>query len=195
MIVHGHARHGRHRFALRSGDNRHYLARRHLHDVLRTQQYAVWNGEQAEVVRRLGGVHHAAAQKGHFTAVFGREVENLLQTMNGGTEAGDHQPARRADEQVLQPRPHRPFAFCIPGTVHVGRIRQQQQHPALAIFGQRVQIEQFIVGGRGIDFEIPGVDDDPERSGDGQRHRAHDGMRDVDELDGERTQFQPCRRA
>jgi hypothetical protein len=50
-----------------------------------------------------------------------------------------------------------------------------------------VQVEQLVVGGGGIDLEIAGVDDDAERRGDGQRHGADDGVRDVDELDLERA--------
>ena len=65
--------------------------------------------------------------------------------------------------------------------------RQQQQHAALAVVGQGVQVEQFVVGGSGVDLEIAGVDDDAERGGDGQRDRAHDRVGDVDELDLERA--------
>ena len=94
------------------------------------------------------------------------------------------------DEHVLQARPHGAFAFGVAGTIDVGRIRHQQQHAALAVVGQRVQIEQLVVGGRRIDFEIAGVDDHAERRGDGQRDAAHDGVRDVDEFDRERPQLQ-----
>ena len=142
-------------------------------------------------MRDLGGVGHAAAEECHFAAVLMREVQDLLEPVNGGAEAGDHQAARRAHEQVLQSRPHRAFAFGVAGTIDVGRIRQQQQHAALAVLGQRVQVEQQVVGGRRIDFEIAGMDDHAERRSDGQRHAAHERMGDVDELDRERPQLQP----
>ena len=76
----------------------------------------------------------------------------------------------RANEQILEPRPHRALAFGIPGPVDVRRIRQQQQYAALAVFGQRVQIEQLVVGRRGIHFEIAGVNDHAQRRRDRQRH-------------------------
>ena len=52
-----------------------------------------------------------------------------------------------------------------------------------------MQIEERVVCGSGIHFEVAGVDDDAQGSGDGQRHRAHNGVRNVDELDGERADF------
>ena len=119
-----------------------------------------------------------------------RQIENLLQAVNGGAEAGDHQSARRAHEQIFQARADGALALGVAGPVDVGRIRHQQQHAALAVLGQRVQIEQLVVGGRGVHLEIAGVNDDAERRGDGQRDAAHDGMRDVNELDRERPQRQ-----
>ena len=103
---------------------------------------------------------HAAAEERHLAPVLGGQIQNLLQAVNGGAEAGDHQPARGADEQILQARTHRALALGVAGPVHVGRIGHQQQHAALAVIGQRVQVEELVVGGRGIDFEIAGVNDD-----------------------------------
>ncbi len=128
--------------------------------------------EQSQVVRDLGDVQHAASEKRHFPSVFRGQIQNLLQAVDGGAEAGNHHAARSADEQVFETRTHRAFAFGVAGTVHVGRIRQQQKHAALAVFRQRVQVEKVIVGGRGIDFEVAGVNDNAQRSGDGQRHAS-----------------------
>ena len=44
----------------------------------------------------------------------------------------------------------------------IGRIGKQQQHAAAAVIGQRVQIEELVVGGRRVDLEIAGVDHDAE---------------------------------
>ncbi len=116
--------------------------------------------QQSQRVRDLGDVDHAAAEKRHFAAVLGGHIQNLLQPVNGGAEAGNHQPPLGAIENVFQPRPHGALAFGVAGTIHVGRIRHQQQHAALAVLGQGVQIEQLVVGGRRIHFEIAGVNDD-----------------------------------
>ncbi len=160
MIVDGDAGERGHGLALGAGGDRHQLAGRGLHDVLRTQQNAVGDREQAEVVRDLGGVVHAAAEERDLAAVLLREIQNLLQAVDRRAEAGDHQAARRAHEQIFQARADGAFAFGVAGAVDVGRIRHQQQHAALAVFGQSVEIEELVVGGRGVDFVIAGVDDD-----------------------------------
>ncbi len=145
-------------------------------------------------MRDLSDVEHAAAQKRDLAAVFRRNVQDLLQPVNGRAEAGNHQALLGAIEDVFETRADRAFAFRIAGAIDVGGIRHQQQYAALAVFGQRVQIEQLVVGGRRVHLEIAGVDDDAERRGDGQRHGADDGMRDVDELDAEGADFDFCAR-
>ena len=107
--------------------------------------------------------------------------------MNGRAEAGDDHAALGAAEDLFHARTHGALRFGVAGTVGVGGIREQQQHAALAVIGQRVQVEKFVVGGGGIDLEIAGVDDDAEGSRDGQGHGAHDRVRDVNELDLERA--------
>ena len=94
-----------------------------------------------------------------------------------------------AVEDVFEARPDGAFAFGVAGAVDVGRIGQQQQHAALAVVGERVQIEQLVIGGRRIDLEIAGMDDHAQRRRDGERDAAHDRMRDVDEFDSKRTEL------
>ena len=48
-----------------------------------------------EIVRDLGNVVHAAAEEGHFASVFGGEIQDLLQPVNGRAEAGDNQRGAR----------------------------------------------------------------------------------------------------
>ena len=53
-----------------------------------------------------------------------------------------------------------------------------------------MQVEKFVVGGRGIDFEIAGVDDDAERSVDGESHAIDQAVGYVDGMDGEGSGFE-----
>ncbi len=48
-----------------------------------------------------------------------------------------------------------------------------------------MQVEKFVVGGSGIDFEIASVNDDAERSVNGERDAIDQAVRDVDGMDGE----------
>ena len=80
------------------------------------------------------------------------------------------QPAFGAIENVLEARAHGALGIGIPRPVGIGRVRKQQQDAAFAVIGQRVQIEQLVVGGRGVDLEIARVNDHAERCCDRQRH-------------------------
>ena len=90
------------------------------------------------------------------------------------------------------------FEFCahgaltrgVAGALNVGGILKQGKNPVLAVFGEGMQIKELIVSGRGVNFEIAGMNHHAQRSGDGQRHRAHDGVRDVNELNFEGSYFQ-----
>ncbi len=142
VIVHGDARQRRHRLALRSGRDHHDLARIGLHDVLRAQQNAVGNAQQSERMRDLGDVVHAAAEERHFAPVLGGQIQDLLQAMDGRAEARDHQPPLGAIENFVQPGAHGAFALGVAGPIDIGGIGQQQQHAALAVVGEGVQVEQ-----------------------------------------------------
>src|SRR6202041_2339397 len=100
-------------------------------DVLRTQQNAVGKAQQYKGVRDFGDVVHAAAEERHFAAILGRHIQDLLEPVNGRTEAGDHQPPFSAVEDFVQTGADRAFALGVTGPVDVGGIGHQQQHAAL----------------------------------------------------------------
>ena len=133
-------------------------------------------------MRDFRGGHHAAPHERDLAAVFLREIQNLLEPVNGAAEASDDQAPRRADEQIFQARTDGSLAFGVAGAVDVGRIRHEQQHAFFAVGGEGVQIEQLVIGGRGIDLEIAGMNDHAERRGDGERDALDNRMRDVDEF-------------
>ena len=67
-------------------------------------------------------------------------MEELKQEMTSRRSARLNSSSRRG--------PHGALGFGVAGPVGIGRIRHQQQHAALAVIGEGVQIEQFVVGGR-----------------------------------------------
>ena len=185
MVIDGHARQRRHGFALGAGDEDGHFVGRQAHGILGAQQDAVGNIQQAERVRDLGHRHHASANHRHAAAEFLRQIEDQLDAVDGGTEAGDHYPALGAVENLFHARADGALALGEAGAVGVGGIGEQQQDAALAVVGEGVEIEQLVIGGSGVDLEIAGVNDHSERRGNGQGHGAHDGVRHVDELDFE----------
>ena len=111
--------------------------------------------QQSEGMRDLGDVQHAAPQERDLAAVFGGEIEDLLQAMNGRTETGDHQPPLGAIEDLFEARPHGALAFGVAGPIDVGRIRHQQQHAALAVFGQVCRSNSSLSVGVGSTLKSP----------------------------------------
>ena len=109
-------------------------------------------------------VDHAAADERDLAAVFLGEIEDQLDAVDRGAEAGDDQAVFGAAEDLFQARADGAFAFGVAGAVDVGGIGEQQQDAALAVVGEGVQVEELVVGGGGVDFEIAGVDDDAERA-------------------------------
>ena len=87
-------------------------------------------------------------------------------------------------------RAHGAFARRVALALDVGRILEQRQHAFFAVFGEGMQVEQPVVGGRGIDLEIAGVDDHAQRRVDRQRHAIHQAVRDLDGMDGERPDLE-----
>ena len=53
-----------------------------------------------------------------------------------------------------------------------------------------MQIEELVVGGRGIDFEIAGVNDDAERGVNGEGDAIDQAVRDLNGMDGERPDLE-----
>ena len=85
-------------------------------------------------MRNFGHVQHAAAEERYLAAILGRQVQNLLQPVNGTAEAGNYQAPLAPAEQILEARTNGSLALLISGPVDVRRIRQQQQHATLAVF-------------------------------------------------------------
>jgi hypothetical protein len=52
----------------------------------------------------------------------------------------------------------------------VGGILQQRQYPLFAVLGETVQVEEAVVGGRRVNFEVAGMQHDTERRVDGERN-------------------------
>src|SRR5262245_23460124 len=135
----------------------------------------------------LGDRDHAATDDGDALAVLLRQIEDELDAVDRGAEAGDHHTSLGAVEDLLHARADRALGIGIAGAIGIGGVGEQEQDAALAVFGERVEVEELVIGGSRIDLEVTSVDDYTERSGDGERDCADDRVRNVDELDLERA--------
>src|SRR5947209_10597588 len=108
--------------------------------------------------------------------------------MDRTAETGNDETALAACEEFLKPGANSALTLGVARPIHIRGVGKQEQYATLAVIGERVQIEEFVIGRRGIDLKVTGVDDDAKRGGDGQRDGTQDGVSDVDELDLERAQ-------
>ena len=75
-------------------------------------------------------------------------------------------------------------------TLDVGGILEEGEYAGFAVFGEGVQVEEMMVGGRGVDFEIAGVDDDSEWRVNGKGDAIDQAVRDADGMNGEDSGFE-----
>ena len=85
---------------------------------------------------------------------------------------------------------HRSFGGREARPVDVRGVGEERQHAAPAIVRQGVQVAHPLVGGRGIKLEVAGMDDGPQRRGQGQRTGFDGAMGEVDEFHMEGTNLE-----
>ena len=144
----------------------------------------------SEVFGDLGGILHRAADETNLAPVLARHVDGQLDAMNRRREAGDEQAPLGADKDFFKLAMHRAFAGRVALALDVGRILQERQHAFFAVLGKAVQIEQAVVGGRGIDLEIAGMQHHAERRVDGERHAIDQAVRHLQGMNRERADLE-----
>src|ERR1700733_538370 len=80
-------------------------------------------------------------------------------------------------ENLVKLAPHGALTGRVTFALDVGGILKQRQDALFAVFGENVQVEQMVVGRRGIDFEVAGVNDHAQRSMNRQRNAIHKAVR------------------
>ena len=195
VIVHRSAGERRHRLALRAADQHADLFRRKILHLAGMDQQALGNLDVAQILGDLRGIVHRAPDERHLAPVLPRHFHRQLDAMDGGRKTGDEQPPLGVREDFVKLPPHRALARRVALALDVGRVLEQRQHAGLAVLGEGVQIEQPVVGRRGIDFEIAGMNDHAQRRVDRQRHAIHQAVRHLDGMDGERPDLETLARA
>src|SRR5229473_2082835 len=158
-------------------------------NVLRPDDHAVGDTQQLERVGNLDVVDHAAPDEGDFAVYARGNVDDLLNAVNGRSEAGQNHAPRRGAAKFFDARNDGALRGCKTGALHVRGIAEQRQHALVAIPGERVQIERGAAHGSLIDFEIAGVDDDAERRANGQGDAIHGAVRHGNEFDFKGADF------
>src|SRR5438270_8262069 len=82
---------------------------------------------------------------------------------------------------------HGAFAGRITAALYIGGILKQREHAFFAVLGEGVKVEELIVGGSGVDFEIASMDDHTNRSMNRKRHAIDEAMGHANGINCERS--------
>src|SRR2546425_8657315 len=187
VIVYGSTRQRRHRFALCAADEHANFFRSEILHFAGMNQQTFGNLDIAEMLSDLRRTGHGAAYERNFASVLPGELYCQLNAMDRRRKTRNKQPALGAGKDFIELPPHRPLAGRITLALNVGAVLKQGQHALFAVFGKCVKIKEPVVGGRGINFEVAGVNDHAERRMDRQRNAIHQAVRHLNGMNSKRS--------
>src|SRR5215469_12437550 len=185
VIVDGGARERRHGLALRAADQHANLFRGEILDLAGIDHQAFGNFDVSQILGNLGGVGHGAANEGDLASVLLCQLDREIDAVDGRRETGDKEATLGVGENFVELAAYGALAGGVSATLHIGRILKQRQHAFLAVLGEGMEIEKLVVGRRGIDFEVPGMDDYAQRTVNGQGDAVDQAVRHLDGMNGE----------
>src|SRR5208283_1308320 len=177
VIVNRGPRQGRHRLALRAADHHAHFFRREVFHFAGMDQRALVDLDVAEILGDFRRTVHRASDEANFAAVFPSHVYGEFDAVNRRRETGDKKAALGAREYLLEFATHGAFAGRVALALDVGRVLQQGEYAFLAILSETVQVKKPVVGGRGINFEVAGVQYNAERRVNRKRHAIDQAVR------------------
>ena len=177
VIINRSARQRRHWFALGAADEDANLFRWEILHLPGMNQHALGDLYVTQVFGDFGRILHRAADETDLSAVLPRHVDRQLDAVNGRREAGDEQASLGAGKHLFKLAMNRALARRVALALDVGGILQQCQHPFFAILCETVQVEETIIGRRGIDLKVAGMQHDTERRVDSEGDTIHQAVR------------------
>src|SRR5882672_10966439 len=177
VIVHGDARERRHRFGLRSTGENDDALRIESANILLAHHHSVGDAQQFERVGNLDVIDHAAADKRNFAVYARSNVNDLLNSMNGGSEARENYAPRRRAAQLFDAWNDRAFRRREARTLHVRGIAEEREHAFVAVLRERVKVKRRAADGRLVNLEIARVNDYAEGRANRQRNAVHGAVR------------------
>ena len=178
----GHPVQGAHGLALAAGGDDGHFVFGVFADVVQIHIGVGGQGQVAQLHTHLEDVFHAAAGDGHFAAIFGGHVKDLLHPVHVGSERCHDDALVAALELPVQGIAHLALAHGDARAFGVGGIHQQQQDALLPQFAQTQQVDHPAVDGGGVDLEVAGGQHHAQRGLDGKGAGVGDGVVHMDEL-------------
>jgi len=181
----GHAGQGGHGLPLTAGgDDAHPVLGQGL-NLVQVHQHSIWDVHIAQLGGHLHGVLHAAASDRYPAAIAGGHIDDLLEPVHIACKGSDDDAFLTALEKCVKGIAHAALTAGIAGTLHVGGVGQQGQHPLVAQLAQPGQVDHAALDGGGVNLEVTGVDAGSHRALDGKGHRVGNGVVHMDEFHGE----------
>ncbi|MPM45358.1 hypothetical protein SDC9_92045 [bioreactor metagenome] len=191
VLLVGDPRQRRQWLALGPGRHDDQVVARHAVDVLEVDQRVLGNGEVAQVGGDGHVAHHRAAHEDDLALVQAGDVEDLLDPVHVGGEAGDDDHLLRGRHDALQCRGDVLLQRREAGRLGVGGVGHEQVDALLTELGEPAQVGDPAVERELVHLEVTG-DQDRARLGankDGQG--IGNRVRDRDELGIEGRQLDP----
>src|ERR1700676_27183 len=183
VIVDGDARKGRHGLGLAAAGENDDALGIEIANVLWANDHAVGDAQVIHGVRDFDVVDHAAAYEGDFAADAAGDVDNLLDAVDRGRETRKDDAARCGAAKLFDTRNDGALGGSEAGALDVGGIAEKGEDAFGAVASESVEIEGGAVNGSLVDLEIAGVNNDAERSADGEGDAVDGAVCDGDELD------------
>src|SRR5438876_2957824 len=187
VIVYGSTRQRRHRFALCAANEHTNFFRSEILHLTRMNQQTFGNLDIAQVFSDLRRTGHGPANERNFAPVLPGEFYRELNAMNRRRKTRNKQPALGAGKNFIELAAHRPLTGRVTFALNIGAVLKQGQHALFTVFGKCVKIKEPVVGGRGINFEVAGVNDHAERRVDRQRNAIHQAVRYLNGMNSKRS--------
>ncbi len=181
----GHPRQRRHRLALGAGGVRHHPLRRHQLGGADVDHVGVGHPQESEFAGDAHVAHHRPANERHPPAQCHCGIDDLLNPVHVGGEAGHDDAALGAADQPVQGRADFAFRGADAGQLGVGRIAQEQIDPGVTEPRHAGQIGGPAVQGKLVELDVAGVQNRSGAGVYGDRQRVGDGV-----VDGEVFAFE-----
>src|SRR5450432_731122 len=194
MIVHRSPRQRRHGLALGSGNHYANFFRRIILHISRMDQQPLRNFYVSQVFRDFRRAVHRTPDKRDLAAMLEGHLDRQLEAMDGRGETRNKKPPPGMGEYFVELAAYRALTRRVSLSLDVSGILEKCQHALFAIFRERMQVEKSVVRRRGVDFEIPGMNDYAQRGVDSQRNTIYQTMSNLNWMNRERTDLETLSR-
>ncbi len=182
------------RLTLGTGADTNHVLGRIVPDVTVSYLHARRDPQISEPVGNLRVLDHSPADERDPPVELKRQIQHDLHPVQAGGEHRHHDTPLGAGEDLLEPVDDVAFGTADPFPLNVRAVAEQHQHPFGAELRETMKVHMLAVERGLIELEIPSVQHDSGRRGDGNRDAVGHAVRNAQELDRETPYLHPIAR-